>query len=261
MVSRKKAKGKARRAAKKNEVDAARDPAFLLKQVRLLQTKKECTHGWDPSEFPADHDCQKFIETAVKAFDPSEDNSGKVVNAAVRATKEKYPDVWRDSIASMEWLVAAFISIASEGIIRNKDSSYCAIVITFSEFLKQHLECKIYKSQPLLYMARVNELIAADERRLVSYLKKRIPCSCLDATYERVKSWPKMGMCCAAKCSLPDEGRVAASAMMSCEGCRHAHYCSEACQAASWEKHKDLCKLWKKWRANGKSKSAKDEKS
>ena len=260
MVSRKKAKGKARRAAKKNEVDAARDPAFLLKQVRLLQTKKECTHGWDPSEFPADHDCQKFIETALEVFDAS-DNSGDAVNAAIDATREKYPAVWRDS-ASMEWLVAAFISIASEGIIRNTlTSSYGAIVITFSEFLKQHLECMIYKSQPLLYMARVNELIAADERRLVSYLKKRIPCSCLDTMYKALKSLPKMGMCCAAKCSLPDEGRVAASAMMSCEGCRHAHYCSEACQAASWEKHKDRCKMWKNWRANGKSKSAKDEKS
>ena len=108
MVSRKKAKGKARRAAKKNEVDAERDPAFLLKQVRLLQTKKECllqtkkecTHGWDPSEFPAYHDCQKFIETALEVFDAS-DTVGEALIAAVKATAEKYPAVCGDS-ASLE---------------------------------------------------------------------------------------------------------------------------------------------------------------
>ena len=248
MVSRKKLKGKARKEAKaKKEEEHDCGAAFFPKQLR---TKKECTHGWDPTEFPADHDCQKYIETAVGIFDAS-DTVGEALNAAVGATKEKYPDVWRDS-ASMEWIAAAFISFGTEEVlIRNKDRFYLAAAITFSEFLKQHLECEFYKSQPLLYMARVHELLLANnERRLVSYLKKRIPCGCLDGAYEKVKSWSKMGRCNCAQCTLPNR-RVGLSAMKSCEGCRRAHYCSEACQAADWDKHKDDCKIWRKWQASG----------
>ena len=175
---------------------------------------------------------------------------GEALIAAVKATSEKYPAVCGDS-ASMEWIAAAFVSIGTEVLIRNKDRFYLAAAIGFSEYLKQHLECEIYKSQPLLYMVRVSELLLANnERRLVSYLKKRIPCGCLDGAYEKVKSWSKMGRCICAQCTLPNR-RVELSAMKSCEGCRRAHYCSEACQAADWDKHKDDCKIWRKWQASG----------
>ena len=118
----------------------------------------------------------------------------------------------------MEWLVAAFISIGTEAnIVLNKVNcrfSFSAAT-GFSESLKQYLEREIYKSQPLFYMARVNDLLIGDDRRRVSYLKKRIPCSCLDAKFKELKSLPKMGMCCAADCSFPKR-RVKLSAMLSC---------------------------------------------
>ena len=87
----------------------------MLKRLRLRQTNNECTHGWDPSEFPADHDCHKFIETALEAFRCS-GHAVEAVAAAVGATAEKFPDVWGDS-ASMEWIAAAFISIGTEAAI------------------------------------------------------------------------------------------------------------------------------------------------
>ena len=100
MVSRKKAKGQARKKAAKTE--AARGPLFsFLQQLRLRKTNNNgCTHGWDPTEFPADHDCQKYIETAVGIFDAS-DTVGEALIAAVKATAEKYPAVCGDS-ASLE---------------------------------------------------------------------------------------------------------------------------------------------------------------
>ena len=125
---------------------------------------------------------------ALRAFDAS-DTFGNALSAALGATKEKYPEIWGDS-ASLAWLVAAFISIGTEAIVL-KNKYYCETAASFSEYLMQYLTCRIYKSQPMAYMARVKDLLAADERRLVSYLKKRIPCSCLDGAYERVKSLPK----------------------------------------------------------------------
>lgn len=76
------------------------------------QTKKECTHGWYPSEFPADHDCQKFIVIALVAFhclvDGEPHASGEAVDALVDVMQEKFPDVWEDS-ASVEWLACSGI--------------------------------------------------------------------------------------------------------------------------------------------------------
>ena len=99
-------------------------------------------------------------------------------------------------------------------------------------------------------MERVDELLIGNERRLVSYSKKRIPCSCLDAKFREVKSFPKMSCCSNPECSLPgNKVEVELSAMMSCGGCRRAHYCSESCQAADWEAdHKEECKIWRKWK-------------
>ena len=62
--------------------------------------------GWDPSEFPADHDCHEFIETALdlEAFRCSvvaEEPCGTAVNAAVNAIKEKFSGVLNDA-ASVE---------------------------------------------------------------------------------------------------------------------------------------------------------------
>jgi hypothetical protein len=103
-------------------------------------------------------------------------------------------------------------------------------------------------SQPLMYVAKIVDLIWAEERRTISYLKKRIPCKCLNEKYKAVKSLPKMYTCCNITCSLPDRS-VNLSAMMTCGGCRREHYCSEECQAAHWEDHKDACKKWRKWNA------------
>ena len=67
--------------------------------------------GWDPSEFPADHDCHEFIETALEAFRCSvvaEEPCGTAVNAAVNAIKEKFSGVLNDA-ASVEWLACSGI--------------------------------------------------------------------------------------------------------------------------------------------------------
>ena len=62
------------------------------------------------------------------------------------------------------------------------------------------------------------ELQLADEHTLVSFLRKRITCKCLDTKYKQVKSLPNMGRCCNDGCSLP-EGHVQRSKMFCSCSC------------------------------------------
>mmetsp|Transcript_15487 Transcript_15487/g.23428 ORF Transcript_15487/g.23428 Transcript_15487/m.23428 type:complete len:262 (-) Transcript_15487:33-818(-) len=256
MVSRKKLKGKARKAVKAEAAAGGRDVAlslYLSKQLGLFLTGNNgngCTHGWDPNKYPADHDCNKFIGGVFRTFVESTKSgftAGFVVNEAVSFTHAIFPDVWSDS-ASLEWIAAAFISLGTFTSIHTGDVFLCGAAMGFSESLKQHVACYHVGSQPLIYTAKIDDLLWAEERRTISYLKKRIPCKCLNAKYKAVKSLPKMYTCCNTTCSLLDNS-VNLSAMMTCGGCRREHYCSEECQAAHWEDHRDACKGWRKWNA------------
>eukprot|EP00985_Skeletonema_marinoi_P012718 scaffold6198_cov132-Skeletonema_marinoi.AAC.2 len=89
-------------------------------------------------------------------------------------------------------------------------------------------------------ITKVKELKLTDEHTVVSFLKKRIACSCLDKRYERVKSITKMGLCCMnPRCSRGT--RVERSTMLFCTPCRRENYCSRACQREAWPKHKHVC--------------------
>ena len=86
--------------------------------------------------------------------------------------------------------------------------------------------------------------LSSSEHTLVSFLKKRIPCSCLDEKYEEVKCITKLGICCNPQCPLPG-GITTRSATKCCNRCRWAaNYCSEACQKAAWPAHKADCDFY-----------------
>jgi hypothetical protein len=83
-------------------------------------------------------------------------------------------------------------------------------------------------------------LWSADEHTLVKYLRKNIPCKCLDEKYKEVKSITKMGVCFNSQCSIPDR-MVERKSMLYCTRCRQVNYCSAECQKAAWPEHKELC--------------------
>eukprot|EP00986_Skeletonema_menzelii_P000122 scaffold26_cov137-Skeletonema_menzelii.AAC.1 len=141
MASRKKARGKARKARKKAKVDDAGvvvsnapaavvssihvhggndeheeaalglGPLLSLSQLRLrkpnnassFSTSLKCTHGWNPFECAHGHDCHKFIEAAWGVFQ---------FQARVRVR--------------LEWIASAFIAIGTELVLQYaKDSRHC----------------------------------------------------------------------------------------------------------------------------------------
>ena len=230
---RKKAKGKAAKAA-------------AFKPFSLTQFKKStCTHGWDHTEYSDNHDCHKFIEATIEAFERTKSISDIFDAAEKAALEHKYPEIWKDP-SKLEWIASAFVSIGVEAYSCEDEDFLCVSSAAFSEWIHQYIAHDHHKSLPTLYSARLNELLFADERRIISYLKKRIPCSCLNSSYNVVKHLPKHGLCCFSGCS---HIKIELGRMWSCEGCRREHYCSETCQAAEWSCHREDCKVWREWEA------------
>ena len=248
-MSRKKAKGKARKAAAKANANAKVEECAAFYPFSLPQLKKRsCTHGWNHNEYTDNHDCHKFIESVLELFRRTKSLSG-TFHAAKDATFEKYPNIWKDP-TQLEWIASSLVSIGVEVLVQgDKDDGRRFLVVssvTFSEWIHQYVAFALHKYVPTVYPARLKELLNADERRIISYLKKRIPCSCLNSSYNVVKHLPKHGLCCFLGCSHP---KVELGKMWSCEACRREHYCSEECQAAEWSRHREECKVWREWEA------------
>eukprot|EP00985_Skeletonema_marinoi_P035422 scaffold46498_cov219-Skeletonema_marinoi.AAC.1 len=188
MVSRKKAKGKARKAAAKAR--AEEEFAALLRFSLAKFKQSSCTHGWNHAEYPDRHDCYNFKWSVLDVFRRTKSISDIFDAAEKAALQHKYPEIWKDP-AKLEWIASAFVSIGVEAIIRECDKYLYAYSVAYSEWIHQHVACELHKSVPAVYSARLNELIYADKRRIISYLKKRIPCSCLNSSYNVVKHLPK----------------------------------------------------------------------
>ena len=96
-----------------------------------------------------------------------------------------------------------------------------SVNVCIANYLEQHVACVFRKSQSAIAGHKIAELMDADIHTLVCYLRKRIPCTCLDKKYKEVKHVKKTGECCNPHCSLP-ENRAERSKMFCCSRCRRA---------------------------------------
>ncbi len=248
MPSRKKAKGKARKAAKQaakaKESEAAVAANQRLKESLEAQTQRlqisqihgllsmKCHHGFDGKSTI----CHEFIETIIPVFLSSQDNVLAALKAVHEATAEKYADVYSSKLES---IVSIFSAVGTEAFLRgdiNSAQLYAALTCHFEELIAVY----IGKTKALVNWTKILELDRADDHTLAKFFRKRIPCHCLDEKYKEVKSVKKMGMCYNLNCSQP--GRKAErSKMLCCTRCGAANYCSIECQKNDWKKHKEIC--------------------
>ena len=124
----------------------------------------------------------------------------------------------------------------------------------FASYYESRLALTLNK---IPYFSRAMELYGGDEHSIVRFLRKRIPCKCLDEKYKEAKSTTKMGICFNPGCSFHD-GRVERKGMLYCTRCNDANYCSRECHVAHWPRHKKWCEQWAEKRAAfmGKDKSS-----
>jgi hypothetical protein len=278
-----KKKSKARKGAKKAEgqqgapdtqrerlkIDQADEDALLEEAIKLAAAEKEaldaaaaqqkeqnekeaakhdnvCKHGYVANE---DYFViSDFVRTYVIGYNSVDAGAmlSECLIAAEKATAEKYPEVWGDP-SKLKQVVSYFIFRGTRAVLDgnvNNARFYASRACYFEEYIAVFL----LKTKAKADATNVAELFSADEHTLVKYLRKNIPCKCLDKKYKEVKSITKMGFCCNPQCSIPNH-MVERKSMLYCTRCRHVNYCSAECQKAHWPNHKEFCDEYGRARA------------
>ena len=224
-ASRKKAKGKARKGSK-------------LKNGGAGQNAASCLHGVDPSKTVMFLDfIHSFLDIYNNAIDSVQNMEQSFFIAQV-ATKDKYANLWGKS-DNLVWATSYFVHTATRAVLLG-NIEQGRIDASFACYFEEYKAVEMDKSQGRIHALKIVEVQNADEHTLLSYLKKRIPCSCLDEKYNQVKGITKMGICANHKCSK-HEKMVGRKTMMCCSRCRQSNYCSRECQVEDWPKHKFFC--------------------
>ena len=255
MPSRKKAKGKARKAAK--EAKAKEEESGSVVEVAVKQREEESVeeqlqqliinamipklrkHGCHRlSLSPCDQKiCEDFINAFIGTFRLQED----IVEAftlANHATGEKYADFYLYD-SKMEAVISILLASGTQYIL-DGDNETARLYACLAGYFEEGIAVYVHRTKAAFNWTKAIELCRADDHTLVSYYRKRVPCSCLDEKYKEVKSVKKMGFCYNLDCNLP-VGMVERSKMFCCTRCGVVNYCSVECQKADWKEHKVQC--------------------
>ena len=260
MVSRKKAKGKARRAVKETkEAEEGRygdKAAAVANQDGSLEAQMQrltiddllikCRHGFEvqvESEKLCIMDFMMTFDDEYRARARSGESDMVCCFKAGMASTWDRSDVWKNP-AMLRKIISCNVAFGTDQLLLENDNAADEVAHSasyYAYFFEQYVEVHFEKSRPTMNWQQILELHYADEHTLVSFFRKRIPCKCLDKKYKAVKSVIKMGVCANPSCSLPDRNAPRAS-MFSCAECHSTCYCSTECQKAHWPFHKGPCK-------------------
>eukprot|EP00984_Skeletonema_dohrnii_P014588 scaffold6144_cov142-Skeletonema_dohrnii-CCMP3373.AAC.4 len=143
----------------------------------------------------------------------------------------------------MKFVVSYLITCGTSKVLEGH-TKIASKYASLASYFEQYMEVDFLNTRPYPNWPKIRELYISDEHTLVSFLKKHIPCSCLDEKYKQVKSISKIGICFNPKCPLPGE-ITKRSTTKCCSRCRWAvNYCSEECQEAAWPEHKADCDFY-----------------
>jgi hypothetical protein len=262
MPSRKKAKGKARKAAKeaKEEEDRAvvnvaagqRQERSLATQLQrlVISAKTKCFHGRHPLSAGETKICRDFIAAFLTVLH-SEANVGLAFALAQEATIDEYAEVYDsklDGVISILLFTGTECILGGHNHISTNPHKTAQTFASLVGYFEDYMAVCSSTAEAISKTTKIIELGSADDHTLVSFYRKRITCSCLDEKYEEVKSVKKMGRCFNPNCSHPG-GMVERSKMLSCARCGYANYCSVECQKAIWKAHRVHCDEVVKWKA------------
>ena len=263
---KKKAKGKARKAANAAKVAKAKEEesravvqnesieALLQRMTISAESPTLCRHGLVPlspdegktfKDFIDEEFITAFLQRGDRKVWPSLVTSytatqADVMGAFIAALKssmgtEKYAEMYRSKVDT----VFSFLLYNGTQSILDGKNSHAQLFASIACFFEDYMAVEGDGTKAIFRWTKMNELLSADDHTLVQYNRKRIPCSCLDEKYQEVKSVKKIGLCVNPNCNLPGR-RVERSKMFSCTRCGAVNYCSVECQKANWKDHKDI---------------------
>ena len=257
-AKKKKGRGKARKAARKADEQQrlldtqmermkiggdsqtnADEDALLEEAIKLVAAEKEeqmaiaCSHGHYVEIGEEYNIIEMFTETFLSEAFARDD--GKVnLSGALATVKGKYPIVWYD-LSKLKLVVSFLLCNATDHVLEGDIDSarhFAQFVPYFEAFVSAKQTGEIVEQS---WAAILDLCNCDDEHTLVKYLRKRIPCTCLDEKYEEVKSKSRMGVCFNCKSA------VERSKVLTCSQCGTVNYCGRKCQKAHWHGHKEMC--------------------
>jgi len=222
-----------------------RDPAMERKVIeQYIKENKYCMHGINVMHFQMQEGrfYQEFTRTFHNGlkkvtYQTTNLRLGETFTSAFEATMAKFPEEWKDA-SKIGLVVTHWVAEGTQCLLDGDIEKACNYAS--SAYFIQDVFSFLNGTKATPNCARVQELVDADEHTLVSFLKKHIPCCCLDEKYKEVKSTTKMSLCYNEHCCLPDR-KVERSKANPCSRCRSAFYCSRECQVADWKRHKFIC--------------------
>ena len=212
-------------AAEKEEMDA--ESAEKEEQV--------CQHG----SAVETKELVFFINVFTKNFSSEvsrrgDGNLAVCTEVAINAVEEKYPNVWNNP-SKLKLVVTDYLCNGTHLVLQG-EFGRARIFATMAAYLEAVAASKSGEEVNIeTDTAKILEIFNCDKHTLVRYLRKRIPCSCLDEVYKEVKCITRTGVC--HNCS----STVERSKMLTCARCGHANYCSRTCQKSDWQRHKKNC--------------------
>ena len=241
MRSRKKNKGKERRAKK----EAAENQTCLWRRWALgyapgRETKIEplCSHGCVALP-PPGHAVSRFMNDAFVAWK----------NHRMMATKDtflEHNEVWKDD-DHRRMAIDVLLSVGTNLMlsdVNNDDYEMQKIMAGDIGFVSLMLEC--YDGRGDFVHAAHSAaaqggtvLASGNARDVLKFYSKRLPCSCLRGKYKQAReTLPKMGEC--QHCHQNKERAT----LWTCGRCKIPLYCSRACQVAHVPSHKRYCGIY-----------------
>ena len=233
MPSRKRAKGKARKAK-------ARESNCNL----ILHNGNVCQHGCDI--ISKDDICYKFVEQlevelnvvyeSIKQISLSECFSATVDK--LKASKE-YDTIWEGgSEETQQKLQSLFINLGTNLLLRHDkqrsiDLACAAAVFHITSSHDFDYWEAIDFSRHRVSLRNMEDVLVYD---IAKFFHKKISCQCLKEMYLQERSKPRLGEC--SYCKAAKDRRQ----LYLCSSCLYFHYCNVECQAGHWSKHKSVCK-------------------
>jgi len=229
MPSRKKAKGRARKAkAKEGHL--------------ILHNDSVCRHGCEP--ISKEDICYQFVkqfEVELNAVYSSNNECLRdICNSVIERLEvdtDQFSMIWNKKSIQKE-LVPLFVCLGTNILLRgsaNIDMARtmaCVVAITALHALHEFDIGELMASRKSRRCLR--DLEDALDYDVIRFFAKRTSCQCLKKMYSRVKSRPT-AVC--EVCNVEKDRKL----LYLCGRCRYFTYCSTICQRIAYSDHKPFC--------------------
>lgn len=206
-ASRKKAKGKARKAAKAQQQQQAAaaassqrgalhclyEPQPHLRSDGSSPHKllKKCQHGFGTESFSGYKICDSFMGPFMDAFNASGRHDDQDLRAAMDATYEQFTEVWMDA-AKLKWVISCFVANGTRYILDGtgdggEDAYAVKDYAIIAYYLEEYVKVTLKKTQEKMDWNKICELQVRNhpsDHDLVKFYHERNPCKCLEKLYK-----------------------------------------------------------------------------